>query len=72
MELLLIFMGGGIIFSVITSEILKRRYKKEVLESYDRGYAAGREIEQRAIFDYIEMLNVDANSRIYENEVLKR
>lgn len=47
---------GGFIFSIMFYLQLKGRYEKEKLESYTRGYKDGREIEQRAILDYIDLL----------------
>jgi hypothetical protein len=58
---------GGLIASMLVYAYLKGKYEMKIEESYNKGYKNGREIEQRAIFDYIEQLNSDANACIYNN-----
>lgn len=62
---------GGIIAAMLVYAYMKGKYDKAVTESYTKGYAAGSETEKRAIFDYIELLNRDANTNIYNDELSK-
>lgn len=63
---------GGLITAIATNLYLKGKYETKIAESYNKGYQKGREVEQRAIFDYIDTLKVDGNACIYETEILKR
>ena len=69
----MMFIAGGVIGGLMAAMVvyayLKGAYKKETAEAYDRGYKDGREIEQRAILDYIDLLNKDANACIYNDEL---
>ena len=62
---------GGLIAAMVTYAYLKGRYEEKVKESYNKGYQRGRDIEQRAIFEYIEQLNNDPNACVYDAEQSK-
>lgn len=47
---------GGLIAATLIYIFLKGRYEKEIVESYNRGYAIGSEREKSAILNYIELL----------------
>ena len=68
----MMFFAGAVISGMMTAMVtyayLKGKYEGKVTESYNKGYAAGREIEKRAIFDYIERLNNDPNTCVYNAE----
>lgn len=60
---------GGLITTIIVIVYLKGQYKIKIAESYNKGYKDGQAIEKRAIFDYIDRLNNDANARVYDTEL---
>ena len=60
---------GGLITALVVYAKLKGMYEKEKMESYNKGFSAGREIEQRSILDYIDRLNRDANASTYIEEL---
>ena len=62
---------GGLIAAMVTYAYLKGTYEEKVKESYNKGYQRGRDVEQRAIFDYIERLNNDPNTCVYNAEQSK-
>lgn len=63
---------GGLITAIAIYLYLKGIYETKIAESYNKGYQKGRDVEQRAIFDYIESLNVDGNACVFEKEIPKR
>ena len=65
------FVVGGLVAAVLVHFDLKSKYEKDIAESYNKGYRNGRDVEQRAIFDYIELLNKDANASIYNTGAVK-
>lgn len=62
---------GGLIAAMVTYAYLKGTYEEKVKESYNKGYQRGRDVEQRAIFEYIERLNNDPNACVYDAEQSK-
>lgn len=62
---------GGLICAIVTYAYLKGKYEDKVKESYNKGYQRGRDVEQRAIFEYIEQLNNDPNTCVYDAESSK-
>ena len=71
----MMFIAGAVISGLITAMVtyayLKGRYETKIAESYNKGYQKGRDVEQRAIFDYIERLNNDPNTCVYNAEQSK-
>lgn len=62
---------GGLVCAMTFYAYQKGKSEKETSESYTRGYKDGREIEKRAILDYIDLLKNDANISFYDNEFSK-
>lgn len=52
---------GGLIMAIMLYIQLKRHYEKEIVESYNKGWKAGSEIERRSLLEYIERLENRSN-----------
>ena len=60
---------GGLICAMVVYAYQKGKSEKETSESYTRGYKDGRKIEQRAILDYINLLNSKSDTCVSDDEL---